>query len=126
MRVLPAHLQVIHRAVVIRAFRRTIGSKYKGFSQCCCGNSHLRTERGERILEYCSDKTLSSMAPTASEKREVVKTQLSQLRTDLRFIHAGVTEEQKMPDPTEIKAIMTKLESLLEFLDPKGSWKVKR
>ncbi len=66
------------------------------------------------------------MATKASEKRELVKTQLSQLRKDLRVMHAGVTEEQSMPDTAEVKRIMGNLEDLLEVLDPKGSKKSKK
>ena len=65
------------------------------------------------------------MAPSASEKRELVKTQLKQLRKDLRIMHAGVTEEQKMPDTGEVRTVMTQLESLLEVLDPKRPRKSK-
>ncbi len=66
------------------------------------------------------------MALKASEKREMVKTQLQQLRKDLRVMHAGVTEEQTMPDPGEVRTVMTQLESLLELLEPKSSRKSKK
>ena len=66
------------------------------------------------------------MGLTANEKREQVKTQLKQLRKDLRVMHAGVTEQQTMPDPGEVRTVMTQLESLLELLDTKSSRKSKK
>ncbi len=65
------------------------------------------------------------MGLTASEKRELVKTKLQQLRKDLRIMHAGVTEDQTMPEPGEVKTVMSVLENLLEVLEPKGSRKSK-
>ena len=66
------------------------------------------------------------MAPTMNEKRELVKTHLSQLRKDLRIMHAGVTEQQTLPDPGEVRTVMTEMESLLEILEPKSSRKSKK
>lgn len=63
------------------------------------------------------------MAPTANEKREIVKGQLRDLRKNLRTMHAGVTEEHVMPDPKDVKTVMGQLESLLEVIDPKGTKK---
>ncbi|WP_320674623.1 hypothetical protein [Prochlorococcus sp. MIT 1341] len=54
-----------------------------------------------------------------SEKKAVVKTQLSKLRKELRDMHAAVTEEQIMPNPAEVKNAMTKMEELLELIEPK-------
>ena len=65
------------------------------------------------------------MALNAKEKKELVKTQLKQLRKDLRIMHSAVTEEQTMPDPTQVKTFMGQLESLLEVLDPKSARKSK-
>ncbi len=65
------------------------------------------------------------MATKASEKKELVKNQLQKLRKDLRVMHAGVTEEQTMPDTAEVKRIMSELESLLEVLETKSSRKKK-
>ena len=65
------------------------------------------------------------MAPTAKEKRELVKTQLKQLRQDLRVMHAGVTEEQTLPDPVEVRTVMTQMKALLEILEPKSARKSK-
>ena len=66
------------------------------------------------------------MGLSAAEKREEVKNQLQKLRKDLKVIHAGVTEQQTMPDPVEVKTVMSKLEGLLEILDPKLAKKNKK
>ena len=66
------------------------------------------------------------MPLTAKEKREQVKIQLQQLRKDLRVMHAGVTEAQTMPDPGEVKTVMSQLEALLELVEPKSARKSKK
>ena len=66
------------------------------------------------------------MPLSANEKREHVKGELKKLRKELRLMHAGVTEEQIMPDPGEVKEVMTQLEALLEILDPKSARKSKK
>ncbi len=66
------------------------------------------------------------MALTKNEKREIVTAQLKQLRKDLRGIHAGVTEEQTLPEPDQIKTVMTQMEDLLEILEPKKTRKPKK
>ncbi len=33
-------------------------------------------------------------------------------------MHAGVTEEQTLPNPDEVKTVMTELEGLLQILEP--------
>ena len=65
------------------------------------------------------------MALSASEKREQAKVHLQQLRRDLRVMHAAVTDEQTMPDPGDVKTVMTELESLLEMLETRSSRKSK-
>ncbi len=61
------------------------------------------------------------MALSITEKKAEAKTQLSQLRKELRDMHAGVTENQTMPDPVEVRKAMGKLENLLEMIEPKKS-----
>ncbi len=66
------------------------------------------------------------MAPTRSEKRELVTSHLKKLRKDLRVMHAGVTEQLTLPDPVEVKTVMTQMEDLLEILEPKSARKSKK
>ena len=63
------------------------------------------------------------MGLTKSEKKVQVTAYLKKLRKELREMHAGVTEEQTMPDPGAVKTVMGQLESLLELLDPKAAKK---
>ncbi len=63
---------------------------------------------------------------TVKEKKEEVKAQLKQLRADLRVMHLGVTEELTLPDPVEVKRVMTEMEKLLAVLEAKTTRKPKK
>ena len=63
---------------------------------------------------------------TAKEKKEEVKASLKILRAELRKMHLGVTEELSLPEPTEVKKLMTQMEQLLTVIEPKSSRKAKK
>ena len=63
---------------------------------------------------------------TAKEKKEVVKASLKILRAELRKMHLGVTEELSLPEPSEVKKLMTQMEELLIVIEPKTSRKAKK
>tara|TARA_Y100001968_G_C19076540_1_gene580959 strand:- start:227 stop:424 length:198 start_codon:yes stop_codon:yes gene_type:complete len=63
---------------------------------------------------------------TAKEKKEEVKASLKVLRAELRRMHLGVTEELSLPEPTEVKKLMTQMEELLVVIEPKSSRKSKK
>ncbi len=63
---------------------------------------------------------------TAKEKKEEVKASLKILRSELRRMHLGVTEELTLPEPTEVKKLMTQMEELLLVIEPKSSRKAKK
>ena len=63
---------------------------------------------------------------TAKEKKEEVKASLKTLRAELRKMHLGVTEELSLPEPTEVKKLMTQMEQLLLVIEPKTSRKAKK
>tara|TARA_B100001250_G_scaffold353534_1_gene326915 strand:+ start:203 stop:400 length:198 start_codon:yes stop_codon:yes gene_type:complete len=63
---------------------------------------------------------------TAKEKKEEVKASLKTLRAELRRMHLGVTEELALPDPKEVKILMTQMEELLLVIEPKSSRKSKK
>ena len=63
---------------------------------------------------------------TAKEKKEEVKASLKILRAELRKMHLGVTEELSLPEPTEVKKLITQMEELLVVIDPKSSRKAKK
>ena len=56
---------------------------------------------------------------TAKEKKAEVKAHLKKLRSDLREMHLGVTEELTLPDPAEVKKAMAQMEELLQVVEPK-------
>tara|TARA_Y100001968_G_C19360627_1_gene719573 strand:- start:940 stop:1140 length:201 start_codon:yes stop_codon:yes gene_type:complete len=62
---------------------------------------------------------------TAKEKKEIVKSSLKVLRGELRTMHLTVTEELTLPDPTEVKELMNKMEKLLEVVEAKTTRKPK-
>ncbi len=62
---------------------------------------------------------------TAKEKKEEVKASLKILRSELRKMHLGVTEELSLPEPSEVKKLMTQMEELLVVIEPKSSKKSK-
>tara|TARA_B100001250_G_C19582546_1_gene692744 strand:- start:434 stop:634 length:201 start_codon:yes stop_codon:yes gene_type:complete len=63
---------------------------------------------------------------TAKEKKEEVKASLKILRAELRKMHLGVTEELTLPEPTEVKKLMTQMEDLLSVIEPKSARKSKK
>ncbi len=63
---------------------------------------------------------------TAKEKKEEVKASLKTLRAELRRMHLCVTEELTLPEPTEVKKLMTQMEELLVVIEPKSSRKSKK
>ena len=63
---------------------------------------------------------------TAKEKKEEVRASLKILRSELRKMHLGVTEELSLPEPTEVKKLMTQMEELLVVIEPKTSRKAKK
>ena len=63
---------------------------------------------------------------TAKEKKEEVKASLKILRAELRRMHLGVTEELTLPEPNEVKKLMTQMEALLVVIEPKSSRKTKK
>ena len=63
---------------------------------------------------------------TAKEKKEEVKASLKILRSELRKMHLGVTEELSLPEPSEVKKLMTQMEKLLTVIEPKTSRKSKK
>jgi len=53
------------------------------------------------------------------QKKENVKNHLKDLRQNLKKMHLSVTEELKLPEPNEIKALMNKMNQLLKLIESK-------
>ena len=52
-----------------------------------------------------------------NNKKDDVKTHLKDLRSDLKRMHLAVTEEMLLPEPEEVKALMSKMDSLLKAIE---------
>jgi len=52
-----------------------------------------------------------------NNKKEDVKMHLKELRSDLKRMHLSVTEEMLLPEPGEVKALMSKMDLLLNAIE---------
>ena len=53
------------------------------------------------------------------QKKENVKMHLKELRLDLKKMHLAVTEELLLPQPEEVKTLMSKMDQLLKAIESK-------
>ncbi len=53
------------------------------------------------------------------KNKEEVKMQLRDLRQNLKKMHLAVTEELILPQPDEVKLLMTKMDQLLKLIESK-------
>ena len=51
------------------------------------------------------------------QKKENVKMHLKELRLDLKKMHLAVTEELLLPQPEEVKTLMSKMDQLLKAIE---------
>ena len=54
-----------------------------------------------------------------SQKKENIKTHLKDLRLDLKKMHLAVTEEFLLPQPDEVKTLISKMDKLLKAIESK-------
>ena len=54
-----------------------------------------------------------------SQKKENVKMQLKDLRQNLKKMHLEVTEELILPQPSDVKDLMNKMDKLLKLIESK-------
>ena len=52
-----------------------------------------------------------------NNKKENVKMHLKDLRLELKRMHLAVTEELLLPEPDEVKALMSKMDLLLNAIE---------
>ena len=52
-----------------------------------------------------------------NNKKENVKMHLKELRLELKRMHLAVTEELLLPEPDEVKALMSKMDLLLNAIE---------
>ena len=53
------------------------------------------------------------------QKKENVKMHLTDLRQNLKKMHLAVTEELILPQPDEVKTLITKMDKLLKLIESK-------
>ena len=53
------------------------------------------------------------------QKKENVKMHLKDLRQNLKKMHLEVTEELVLPQPDDVKKLMTKMDELLKLIESK-------
>tara|TARA_B100000161_G_scaffold219663_1_gene164866 strand:+ start:141 stop:317 length:177 start_codon:yes stop_codon:yes gene_type:complete len=53
------------------------------------------------------------------QKKEHVKVHLKDLRQNLKKMHLAVTEELVLPQPDEVKTLMSKMDQLLKLIESK-------
>ena len=53
------------------------------------------------------------------EKKENVRMHLKDLRQNLKKMHLEVTEELVLPQPEDVKKLMTKMDQLLKLIESK-------
>ena len=54
-----------------------------------------------------------------TQKKENVKMHLKDLRQNLKKMHLAVTEELLLPQPDEVKTLMSKMDQLLKVIESK-------
>ena len=53
------------------------------------------------------------------QKKDDVKMHLKDLRSELKKMHLAVTEELILPEPDEVKTLMSKMDILLKVIESK-------
>ena len=55
----------------------------------------------------------------SSHKKDDVKMHLKDLRSELKKMHLAVTEELILPEPDDVKTLMSKMDILLKVIESK-------
>ncbi len=55
----------------------------------------------------------------SGQKKEDVKMHLKDLRAELKKMHLSVTEDLVLPEPDEVKTLMSKMDTLLKVIESK-------
>jgi len=55
----------------------------------------------------------------SAQKKDDVKMHLKDLRSELKKMHLAVTEELILPEPDEVKTLMSKMDILLKVIESK-------
>ena len=55
----------------------------------------------------------------SAQKKDDVKMHLKDLRSELKKMHLAVTEELILPEPDDVKTLMSKMDILLKVIEAK-------
>ena len=55
----------------------------------------------------------------SAQKKDDVKMHLKDLRSELKKMHLAVTEELILPEPDDVKTLMSKMDTLLKVIESK-------
>ena len=55
----------------------------------------------------------------SAQKKDDVKMHLKDLRSELKKMHLAVTEELILPEPDDVKSLMSKMDILLKVIESK-------
>ena len=55
----------------------------------------------------------------SAQKKDDVKMHLKDLRSELKKMHLAVTEELILPEPDDVKTLMSKMDTLLTVIESK-------
>ncbi len=55
----------------------------------------------------------------SAQKKDNVKMHLKDLRSELKKMHLAVTEELILPEPDDVKTLMSKMDILLKVIESK-------
>ena len=55
----------------------------------------------------------------SAQKKDDVKMHLKDLRSELKKMHLAVTEELMLPEPDDVKSLMSKMDILLKVIESK-------
>ena len=55
----------------------------------------------------------------SAQKKDDVKMHLKDLRSELKKMHLSVTEELILPEPDDVKTLMSKMDLLLKVIESK-------
>ena len=55
----------------------------------------------------------------SAQKKDEVKMHLKDLRSELKKMHLAVTEELILPEPDDVKTLMSKMDILLKVIESK-------
>ena len=69
------------------------------------------------VIKVNFQQDIKQFMTDINNKKENVKMHLKDLRSDLKKMHLAVTEELLLPEPEDIKALMSKMDLLLNAIE---------